>query len=183
MATKKLRSGAGPRTKAAGSQAHLNNLNKIDHIVILMMENCSFDNMFGYLSLTGGRADVNGLQVAMTNTFQPSNGGPPQTVAVHPMPSPAMVRGQDPCHLGGCVDQQITNNMGGFVQNFHDRFPDDPDPGIVMGYYDGSALPVYDFLATGFAATIGTLYSSARATSGRYNSQRHPALPLACAIR
>ena len=113
MATKKLRSGAGPRTKAAGSQAHLNNLNKIDHIVILMMENCSFDNMFGYLSLTGGRADVNGLQVAMTNTFQPSNGGPPQTVAVHPMPSPAMVRGQDPCHLGGCVDQQITNNMGG----------------------------------------------------------------------
>ena len=36
MATKKLRSGAGPRTGAAGSQALLNNLNKIDHIVILM---------------------------------------------------------------------------------------------------------------------------------------------------
>ena len=60
--------------KQRGHRLILNNLNKIDHIVILMMENRSFDHMFGYLSLTGGRADVNGLQVAMTNTFQRSNG-------------------------------------------------------------------------------------------------------------
>ena len=123
MPIKKRTSGAVPRAEAAGSLALLNNLNKIDHIVILMMENRSFDHMLGYLSLTGGRGDVNGLQAGMTSTFQPSNGGPPQTIAVHPMPSPAMARGQDPCHLGGCVDQQITKNMGGFVQNFHDRFP------------------------------------------------------------
>ena len=183
MANKKRRPRAGPRPEATAAKVLLDNLNKIDHIAILMMENRSFDHVLGYLSLTGGRSDVDGLQAGMTNTFQPSSGGPKQTISIHSMPSPVMARGQDPCHLGACVDQQIAENMGGFVQNFHDQFPNDPDPGIVMGYYDGSALPVYDFLATGFAATIGTLYSSARATSGRYNSQRHPALPLACAIR
>ena len=38
-------------------------LSLIDTIVVLMMENRSFDHMLGYLSLPqfGGRADVNGL--------------------------------------------------------------------------------------------------------------------------
>ncbi|WP_128002298.1 alkaline phosphatase family protein [Piscinibacter defluvii] len=42
------------------------NLGKVDHVVVLMMENRSFDHMLGYLSLptpTGaGRADVDGLK-------------------------------------------------------------------------------------------------------------------------
>jgi phospholipase C len=151
MATKKQTSIADPLAGATSPQALLDNLNKIDHIVILIMENRSFDHMLGYLSLIDGRGDVNGLKAGMTNTFRPSAGGPPQTIPIHPMPSTAMATGQDPCHRGGCVDQQISNNMGGFVQNFHDRFPNDPNPGIVMGYYDAAALPVYDFLATEFA--------------------------------
>jgi len=53
-----------PACRSSGSQALLNNLNKIDYIVILMMENRSFDPMLGYLSLTGGLDDVNGLQSA-----------------------------------------------------------------------------------------------------------------------
>lgn len=53
------------------------NLSKIDHIVVVMMENRSFDNMLGYLSLpktsTGdnlgrGRADIEGLT---GNEFNP----------------------------------------------------------------------------------------------------------------
>ena len=151
MATKKRRPSAGARAEATASQVLMDNLNKIDHVVILMMENRSFDHVLGYLSLTSGRSDVDGLQAGMTNTFQPSSGGQKQTISIHPMPSPVMARGQDPCHLGACVDQQIAKNMGGFVQNFHDQFPNDPDPGIVMGYYDGAVLPVYDFLATEFA--------------------------------
>jgi phospholipase C len=44
-----------------------NNLDKFDHIIILMMENRSFDHMLGYLSLPeelGGknRSDVDGLK-------------------------------------------------------------------------------------------------------------------------
>ena len=48
------------KQRVTGSAEHLN---KIDYIVILMMENRSFDPMLGYLSLTGGLDDVNGLQV------------------------------------------------------------------------------------------------------------------------
>ena len=38
------------------------NLGKIDHIVVLMLENRSFDHMLGNLSLEGGRGDVDGLR-------------------------------------------------------------------------------------------------------------------------
>jgi phospholipase C len=34
------------------------NLQKIDHIVVLMLENRSFDHMRGYLSLEGARDDI-----------------------------------------------------------------------------------------------------------------------------
>src|SRR6202043_616385 len=37
-------------------------LSKVDHIVVVMMENRSFDHMLGYLSKEGGRSDVEGLK-------------------------------------------------------------------------------------------------------------------------
>ena len=37
-------------------------LARIDHIVVLMMENRSFDHMLGYLSLEGGRTEIDGLR-------------------------------------------------------------------------------------------------------------------------
>ncbi len=37
------------------------NLSKIDHIVVLMMENRSFDHMLGYLKLDGVMPEVEGL--------------------------------------------------------------------------------------------------------------------------
>jgi len=36
-------------------EAYVASLEKVDHVVVLMMENRSFDHMLGYLSLTGGR--------------------------------------------------------------------------------------------------------------------------------
>ena len=45
----------------------------------------------------------------------------------------------------------MADRNGGFVQNYHDTHLDDPDPGIVMGYYDGADLPTYDFLAREYA--------------------------------
>jgi len=36
------------------------NLRKIDHIVVLMMENRSFDHMQGFLTIEQGREDVEG---------------------------------------------------------------------------------------------------------------------------
>ncbi len=52
------------------TESDVANLAKIDHIVVLMMENRSFDHMLGYLSLTGGRADIDGLRPGLANEYQ-----------------------------------------------------------------------------------------------------------------
>jgi phospholipase C len=44
------------------------NLAKIEHIVVLMLDNRSFDHMLGYLSLEGGRSDIEGLRPGITNS-------------------------------------------------------------------------------------------------------------------
>lgn len=119
------------------------NLQKIEHIVVLMMENRSFDHMLGYLTLEGRRSDVDGLTKAMSNTH---NG---KTYPIGHLKQTMFKRNQDPCHSAKCVTQQLSNN-GGFVSNYATRFPGDPDPGIVMGYYNTADLPVYDHLAREF---------------------------------
>src|SRR5687767_16021562 len=43
-------------------------LDRIRHVVVLMLENRSFDHMLGYLKLEGGRAEVDGLTAEMSNT-------------------------------------------------------------------------------------------------------------------
>src|ERR1700728_4188205 len=45
------------------------NLEKVDHIVVLMLENRSFDHMLGYLSLEGGRGDIDGLRREFANEY------------------------------------------------------------------------------------------------------------------
>lgn len=46
------------------------NLAKVDHIVVLMLENRSFDHMLGYLSQEGGRGDIDGLRPGFANTHE-----------------------------------------------------------------------------------------------------------------
>src|SRR5918992_3013428 len=41
---------------------------RIDHIVVVMMENRSFDHMLGYLTLQG-RQDIDGLQPTYANVY------------------------------------------------------------------------------------------------------------------
>src|SRR5690242_2448650 len=50
--------------------AALENLQKIEHVVVLMLENRSFDHMLGYLRLEAGRTEVDGLQHGMQNAYQ-----------------------------------------------------------------------------------------------------------------
>lgn len=120
----------------------LANLDKIEHIVVLMMENRSFDHLLGYLSLENGRTDVDGLTHDMLN---PSSDG--TIYRVHHLKNTAFEL--DPCHAGGCVDEQLSNNNGGFVLNF-ERMCQPANPGGVMGYYNGFDLPVYDYFAREF---------------------------------
>src|SRR5438445_3898075 len=90
--------------------ASLDNLSKIDHIVVLMMENRSFDHLMGYCKL-GGILDVDGLTIEMSNSFKD------KSYPVHLLTDTAF-GGKDPCHSGECVVRQLQGNNGGFVADY-----------------------------------------------------------------
>src|SRR5262245_41415577 len=119
------------------------NLSKIDHIVVLMMENRSFDHMLGYLSLHGGRKDIDGLKGSEKNVYK---GREFRSFPLADTPFP-----ESPCHDYACVLNQTANGMGGFVTDFASRYEKGGvDPGKVMGYYRAEHMPVYDVLAREF---------------------------------
>jgi phospholipase C len=112
-------------------QTMAGNLGKVDHVVVMMMENRSFDHMLGYLKLAG-RTDVDGLDASMSNqdeqgvvqhVFALADDGRP--------PSQATYFKSDPDHGWGSVDQQLGVHHGpatpllppngGFVVNFHNQ--------------------------------------------------------------
>src|SRR5512135_298796 len=134
----------------------------INHIVIMVQENRSFDHYFGHL---------NAYRVA--NGFPPSVDGTPAT-ASNPSPSgtgsvaafhllTTCVENPSPSWNESHVDfnrQNPTSNdatLDGFVQtaakdaqgeHFHDV-----EGRRVMGYYDQTELPYYYFMATYFATS------------------------------
>jgi phospholipase C len=121
-------------------------LDEIEHVVVLMLENRSFDHMLGYLSLGRRGAEVDGLQKGMAN----EHGG--RSYPIFSLRRTAFTKAQDPCHSGHCVDEQVANGNGGFAANYIETREDPAatDPVVVMGYYDGGQLPIYDFLARHF---------------------------------
>jgi phospholipase C len=174
-------------------------LGQIKHIVVLMMENRSFDMMLGHLSLEG-MADVDGLTGPDVNFNVDPNGtkipltefdADAHKVQRH---GEALEKKLDPDHSKHGVQTQLGNGygdkpMGGFVKAFvESRKPEDnvgPDLWMVpMGYYTGKDLPTYDYLAHQFcvcdawhASVPGDtwpnrLYSLA----GREGDKVHPSL-------
>lgn len=133
-------------------------LNQIDHIVVVMLENRSFDHMLGYLSLPatmGGRdrTDVDGLRGPQEN-FNLHGG---RRFPIHHLEQTQFEgEAEDPDHSGGSVDEQLAGGGQGFVDNFarisatraQQLGQPAPDPGLVMGFYDSEDLPVYDHLAS-----------------------------------
>lgn len=129
-------------------ETHVANLGKVDHIVVMNLENRSFDHMLGYLSLEGGRGDVDGLRAEFAN----EHGG--QRYPVHHLGTTAI--SDDPGHSASAIDLQIGGGkMNGFVASFVETLArlgvQDADAGRVMGYYNGADVPVYDHLASEFA--------------------------------
>jgi phospholipase C len=126
------------------------NLGKIEHIVVLMLENRSFDHMLGYLSLEAGRTDVDGLKAGIANEADGHSYPVKHLTATH-IPNPKW----DPDHSSVATGSQINGGkMDGFAASFARtlaaRGVADPDPGMVMGYYNAGDLPVYDHLAAQF---------------------------------
>jgi phospholipase C len=136
----------------------LQRLEAIKHIVVLMMENRSFDQVLGHLKRSG-MPEVNGLTGGEVNHDEQGNAYPvhefqPDETVFHPdLDQTGKVL--DPCHSKACVQQQLADGNGGFVKNFlatrtlrgqHVELPEEYR-GLVMGYYTAEHLPVYDYLA------------------------------------
>jgi phospholipase C len=133
-----------------GESEQRSGLDNIEHIVVLMLENRSFDHMLGYLSLEQGRDDVDGLKPGMSNTANGKEYPVEHATATH-VPDPHW----DPDHSAGQTDLQIGGGkMDGFAASFAHtlarRNVPNPDPGVVMRYYNASDLPVYNHLAENF---------------------------------
>jgi phospholipase C len=148
------------RTAPAPADEAANRLDAVDHIVVVMLENRSFDHMLGYLSLPsdqGGRArgDIDGLSGPSTNFNMLDD----QRYAIRHLDRTQFSgEAEDPDHAGRSVDEQLAGGGAGFVANFA-RISGQralqlnrpaPDPGLVMGYYDADDLPVYDHLAADY---------------------------------
>ena len=104
--------------------------------------------MLGYLSLSGGRPEIDGLRPGLANEYQG------RAYPVHHLAATAVQ--MDPDHSASAIDRQIANGtMSGFVASAATTLAaggvEDGDPGCVMGYYDGADVPVYDHLAEQFA--------------------------------
>jgi phospholipase C len=131
-------------------------LDQIDHVVVLMMENRSFDHMLGYLRLSGRRPELDGLTADMANGYHDASGKFPQydglSFGAHELRDTRMTKAQDPPHGGSSVDKQLANDMGGFVQTYMDERggPTEVHPADVMGYHSDKHLPVYDHLTEKF---------------------------------
>ncbi|PRP95647.1 Phospholipase C 2 precursor [Enhygromyxa salina] len=117
-------------------------LSGIDHIVVVMMENRSFDHYLGGLSLAEGRP-VDGLLGSEQN---PTLMGDPVSV----FNTSKWVHEEDPPHSWNACHAQF--NMGandGFVTEHEGKIGQ--DYAEVMGYYLREQLPVYHALVDEYA--------------------------------
>ena len=137
-------------------------LSLIDTVVIVMMENRSFDHLLGYLSLPDtGRVDVNGLQTdaAWLARFANTSGG--QSYRPFRLTQPDQKLVGDPPHERSDIETQLgrpevgpggtqSYPMTGFVNSYAGLDPSTQLP-LVMGYFAGSDIPTFDFLAAQYA--------------------------------
>jgi phospholipase C len=118
----------------------------IEHVVVLMLENRSFDHVIGCLSKELGLDGIPKDGEPRTNK-DPENGHDyPQEAGA------ARVTKYDPRHEAEHVAQQLRNKNGGFVDDFVRSYPrsEESDRREVMRYHDVNTLPALQMLARNF---------------------------------
>lgn len=129
-------------------------LHYVDNIVIVQMENRSFDHYFGSLTLDEGRTDVRGLTADLSNPMSDGERHVPiewlsEEYIIHP----------DPGHSHqACVDQFNNGLNDGFVRDWErvmsnsSLSPEEYEKrlGWAMGYYKRQQLPTFYTLADNF---------------------------------
>ena len=132
-------------------------VDKLKHVVVLMMENRSFDHMLGALKAVDARIDgVTGNEMNLDTTGAPA-----------PVKSQAGYQSQldpDPNHHFPAVDLQIFDGdtapdrvatMGGFVKSYFGERRDVKHSRQIMYYFKPEKLPVLTTLAREFAVFNG----------------------------
>src|SRR5204862_2210 len=111
-----------------------------DHLVVIMMENHSFDNLLGALKHSG-QPLARGLRFDTAGVAVNSNPGPDGRVRSFPFPSTA--QGEHVSQSWNATHQQIDGGrMDGFVRSVEDVQP--------MGYWTEEVLPFAYSLARTF---------------------------------
>jgi phospholipase C len=140
---------------ASGSTS---NLDKIDHIVVLMMENRSFDHMLGYLSLEGVVPEVDGLKAEYGNKDADGTFHACTPIGTRLINEKVL----DPGHGEKDVARQLKGRNAGFVTTYARSLERNKkkvpypaglvfDPTVVLGYQRASDVPVYDYIARNWA--------------------------------
>lgn len=122
-------------------------MDPIEHVVVLMLENHSFDQMLG--SLTAIYNDLDGVD--------PKN---PRQNPDFPDATKNIIQSEtrltsislDPAHEFVNVNHQLANDNGGFVRDYAQAHPNctDQEKIQIMGYYPLGFLPVLHTLAQHF---------------------------------
>jgi phospholipase C len=120
----------------------------LDHIIVLMMENASFDRMLGALfpeRIGGG--GIRGTADNHWNDDTSANAKPPIRHVMQP--TTARIVTPDPSHEHRSVMRQLQGPNKGFVTDFGQVYPgtDWLQRQEIMGYYEDGALAVLHTLA------------------------------------
>lgn len=127
-------------------------LDLVETIVVVIMENRSFDHMLGYLSLPGAsRMPVEGLQLDPAWLRQHANSGiEPFELSVLGIDDPPHEQATIATQLGTPSASDGPCPMNGFVESYLKREPAPSDKRLVMGYYTAPSVPAFDFFARNF---------------------------------
>ncbi|MBS0425043.1 MAG: hypothetical protein JSR71_11620 [Proteobacteria bacterium] len=137
-----------------GSAEGPGHLSKIKNYVVLMMENRSFDQVLGYLSLDKRKnasnplpnSNVDGLREEHFNKWANVYAG--KRYKPHRL-NKVLIK-TSPSHSRQSVLNQMAYGMKGFVKDFAGLEHRSETPAVVMGYYDDTQLKVYAQLADQF---------------------------------
>jgi phospholipase C len=118
----------------------------IKHVVLLMLENHSFDQMMG--ALEGVYPDLDGVPDDLPSRFNRSLTG-------KEIPQAPVTERQirlDPLHEVEAVVEQMADNNGGFVINFEKKYKKNAKQEVayIMGYYPLGFLPALHTLGRNF---------------------------------
>ncbi|MEJ7598636.1 MAG: alkaline phosphatase family protein [Kofleriaceae bacterium] len=119
----------------------MKDLARLEHVVVLQLENRSFDHVFGGMSREDPTLDVD---LEFTNSDHAGR--------MHPMLAMsdelAGVFPDGPGHSSTSIDRQIAGgSMSGFIRDFQDSYPRWEEPEVVMHYLTERHQPISYFFA------------------------------------